>query len=119
MTQQGRVECIILDGFHKGHHIVMSDIRQRISLPKPKAITIDDCCGGDVVGVDNDLRKDYELAFVAIDRKIALYTTDGSSKPIMQRGWIVGDRTWLETPLYMGIHDPRAVIDYTTIKELL
>lgn len=113
----GEVDCIVIDGWHKGHHVKMPDIRQTLSLLKPKTITIDDCCDGEPVGVDNDMRKDYVLAFVATDRKTALYSTDGNSESIMKRDWFVPqDKNWVEQPLYIGIHDPRSVVDYASLE---
>jgi len=108
------VECIVLDGWHKGHHLVLPDTYPRISLLKPETITIDDCCDGEPAGIDKDLRKDYLLAFVAVDKKIALYTTDGTSKAITQRDWVTpANRNWLEQPLYVSIHDPnKSVVDH-------
>lgn len=112
------ITCIVLDGWHKGHTVVLPGVQQTISLLKPKTITIDDCCDGEMVGVDRDLRKDYRLAFVSVDQEIALYTVDGTSKAITQRDWITpANKNWVEEPLFVGIHDPRSVINYATIEE--
>ena len=112
------IKCLVLDGFHKGHRVDMYRPLQHLVLLKPKAITIDDCCDGEVVGVDNDDRKDYTLAGYSVDRKTALYSTDGSMDSIFNRDWIVpADKNWVEQPIYMSIHDPRAVIDNSTIEE--
>lgn len=111
------VRCIVLDGWHKGHMVTLPEVLPRLSLLKPKTITIDDCCDGDVVGVDRDLRKDYYLAFVSIDRRVALYSIDGKPDSFFaDRNWVVpADKNWVEQPLYVGIHDPRSVIDYSTV----
>lgn len=112
------ITCIVLNGFHKGHTIELPEILPRLVLLKPKTITIDDCCDGEPVGVDNDLKKEYLLAFLSQDKQVALYTIDGKSKAMTERDWVTpANRNWLETPLYIGIHDPRAVIDNSTLGE--
>lgn len=113
------ITCIVIDGFHKGHRVDIKEPLQRLVLLKPKAITIDDCCDGSVVGVDNDIEKEYLLAGYSIDRTIAFYSIKGDMKSILNREWIVynKDYNWFEQPLYIGIHDPRAVINNSTIKE--
>lgn len=112
-----KIDCIVLDGWHKGHHIVMPKVHKKIVLMKPVTTTVDDCCGGEVVGQDAELQKEYVLAFASEDGKTCLYSTDGKSGSIMHRNWIVpNDRNWLETPLFVSINDPnRAVVDHTTI----
>jgi hypothetical protein len=113
------IKCLVLDGFHKGHRVDVGTPLQQLVLLKPKAITIDDCCDGDVVGVDNDDRKYYRLAGYSLDRKTALYSTDGSMDSIFDRDWIVPtNKNWVEQPIYMSIHDPRAVIDHSTVNDL-
>jgi hypothetical protein len=113
------IKCLVLDGFHKGHRVDMPTPLQQLVLLKPKAITIDDCCDGDVVGVDNDIKKTYILAGYSVDRSIALYSTDGSMDSIFNRDWIVpSDKYQPEQPIYMGIHDPRAVIDNLTVTDM-
>lgn len=112
------IRCLVIDGFHKGHRVDVYTPLQRLALLKPKAITIDDCCDGEVVGVDNDIKKEYSLAGYSVDRTIAFYSVDGSMDALMERDWIVPTgQSWIETPIYMSIHDPRAVVDYST-KEL-
>jgi hypothetical protein len=92
--------------------ITMDEPRQTISLLRPPVITIDDCCDGEVVAEAPKGRYDYILAFMSIDRKTALYSTDGSSEEIYKnRSWIVPqDKNWVEQPLYVGMHDERAVL---------
>lgn len=115
------IKCLVLDGFHKGHRVDVPTPLQQLVLLKPKAITIDDCCDGEVVGVDNDMKKTYMLAGYSVDRSVAFYSTDGSMDSIFDRDWIIHakDFMWHEQPIYIGIHDPRAVVDYSTIGEQL
>ncbi len=115
------IKCLVLDGFHKGHRVDVSTPLQVLTLLKPVAITIDDCCDGDVMGVDRDSTKTYMLAGYSADKSIALYSTDGSMDSIFNREWIAmdKDRFWAEQPIYIGIHDPRAVVDYSTIEETI
>lgn len=84
-----------------------------IELFRPQVVTIDDCCEGDVVNDAGPERHLYKLAFRAIDGQTALYSVNGDSEPICShREWIVpADRNWLEQPLYVGIHDPRSVME--------
>ncbi len=109
------VECIVLDGWHKGHHVILPDVHQSLSLIRPEVITVDYCCDGEEFTRAPTNRHDYRLAFYSVDKKTALYSTDGSSRPITQRDWIVPDnknhKSWIETPLYVGMHDPRSVTD--------
>jgi hypothetical protein len=114
-----KLKCLVLDGFHKGHSVTVPQPLQMLTLLKPVAITVDDCCGGDVVGVDRDAKKTYMLAGYSVDRSIAFYSTDGSMESIFNREWItmVKDHIWAEQPIYIGIHDPRAVVDHSTIEE--
>lgn len=110
------IKCLVLDGFHKGHRVDVVVPLPQLVLLKPKAITIDDCCDGEVVGVDNDDRKYYTLAGYSVDRKCAFYSTNGSMDSIFERDWIVpADKNWVEQPIYMSIHDPRAVVDNSTL----
>lgn len=104
------IECIVLDGWHKGHTIVLPDTRQTISLLRPPVVTIDDCCNGEVANSAEKGIHNYQLAFMSVDRKIALYSKDGSSRAIKDgRAWVVPvDKNWVEQPLYVGIHDERA-----------
>lgn len=83
-----KIQCLVLDGFHKGHKIDVNTPLQTLTLLKPRAVTIDDCCDGDVVGADNDTKKTYVLAGYSVDRKIALYSTNGSMESIFNREWI-------------------------------
>lgn len=114
----GKIRCLVLDGFHKGHRVDVATPLQRLVLLKPKAVTIDDCCDGEIVGVDNDRKKEYMLAGYSVDRTIAFYSTDGSMDSIFDRNWVVPTtKPWAEHPIYMSIHDPRAVVNSSTIEE--
>lgn len=48
-------KLLVIDGWHKGY-VVNADIMQTLTLLKPKTVTIDDCCDGEVVGIDDSLR---------------------------------------------------------------
>jgi hypothetical protein len=110
-----------LDGYHKGHTVTVPEPLHKLSLAKPKTITLDTCCyeGDEVMGVDRDLRKDYQLAGYSVDRSIAFYSTNGSMESLFNRDWICHQDgyQWKEQPIYVGMHDPRAVVDYSTIDE--
>lgn len=112
-----RVRFLVIDGWHKGHEIHVNTVLQRLVLMKPKTITIDNCCGGDVVGIDND-KKEYLLAGGSQDGTVAFYSEDGTMDSLFKREWITPANvsTWFEQPLYIDIHDPRAVIDYSTVE---
>ena len=104
------VECIVLDGWHKGHQVVLPDVLPTLSLIRPEVVTMDYCCDGEEFTRAPSNRHDYKLAFYSVDGKTALYSTDGSSKPITKRDWIVPNaKNWAEQPLYVGMHDPRSV----------
>lgn len=114
------VMCIVLDGYHKGHMIRLPRVMQEIRLVRPRTITIDDCCDGEKVG---DIQKGYEfykLAFGSIDGETALYTWNGGSRQLWNmREWIgytKGYEHWAEQKLYVSIHDPRATIDWESVK---
>lgn len=108
------IRCIVLDGWHKGHMVDLPEPRQVISLIRPRVITFDDCCDGSEVADVSSNKHDYSLAFRSVDGEVALYSTDGKSKHIYnQRDWITtADGKWAEQPLYVGIHDPRAIMEY-------
>lgn len=112
------IKCLVIDGWHKGHSVTVDRPLQRLSLAKPKTITVDYCCndGDEVMGVDRDLRKDYELAGYSVDRSIVFYSTDGSMESLFNRDWIAHEDgfKWKEQPIYVGMHDPRAVVDYSS-----
>lgn len=115
------IKCLVIDGYHKGHSVTVDRPLQRLSLLKPVTITIDYCCndGDEVMGADRDVRKDYELAGYSVDREIAFYSTDGSMESLFNRDWVqsIHGFQWAEQPIYVGMHDPRAVIDHSTIEE--
>lgn len=121
MSSNGKpVKCIVIDGWHKGHIIVMPNPGRELRLMRPRTITIDDCCDGEAVA---DIKKGYEtyqLAFGSIDQETALYSTDGGSKQFWEhRDWISPiDKNWLEQPLYVGIHDYRGSIDFESLDEV-
>lgn len=116
------IKCLVLDGYHKGHCITVPTPLHELSLLKPVTITVDYCCNGgdEVMGVDRTQRKDYKLAGYSVDRSIAFYSTNGSMECLFDRDWVAhkDGYNWPEQPIYVGMHDPRAVVDYSTIEEL-
>jgi len=112
------VNCIVLDGWHKGHLVTLPEPPHSLSLIRPEVITIDYCCDGEEHRRVPTNKHDYHLAFTSLDRKTALYTTDGSSIAFDRRDWIVNIRgvQWAEQPIYVGMHDPRSVTQPTAIK---
>ena len=114
------IKCLVLDGFHKGHMVVLGEPLNQLTLLKPRAITVDDCCDGSIVGADNDIKKSYIMAGYSVDRTMAFYSTDGSMESLLKRDWIAVESgiRWHEQPIYVGIHDPRAVVDYSTVADL-
>lgn len=113
------IKCLVIDGFHKGHSVTVTSPLQQLVLLKPVTITIDNCCGSEVVGIDQSPKKEYMLAGYSIDRSIAFYSTDGSMESLFKRDWVAPSDglAWHEQPIYIGIHDPRAVINNSTIEE--
>jgi hypothetical protein len=104
------VSCIVLNGWHKGHQINLPDLVHTLSLIRPEVITMDYCCDGEEFSRAPTKKHEYKLAFYSVDRKTALYSTDGDSKSIMaERDWIIPrDKNWGEQPLYVGMHDRRS-----------
>lgn len=78
-----KVECIVIDGFHEGHSIVLP-YSQTIRLPKPAVITIDECCGGDELGPKRPEILEYKECFRAVDRKVVLYSVKGESRDVFR-----------------------------------
>lgn len=115
------IKCLVIDGYHKGHTVTVDTPLDRLSLLKPVTTTIDTCCndGDEVMGVDRDLKKEYQLAGYSVDRTIAFYSTNGSMESLFNRDWIQHQDgfQWIEQPIYVGMHDPRTVIDHSTINE--
>lgn len=115
------IKCLVLDGYHKGHSVVVDRPLTELRLLKPTTTTIDFCCneGDEVMGVDRDVKKSYILAGYSVDRTQAFYSTNGSMECLFDRDWIAHKDgiLWHEQPIYVGMHDPRAVVDYSTIEE--
>lgn len=111
------VNCIVLDGWHKGHMIRLPNTPQEIHLLRPRTITIDDCCDGEKVADIPKGQDTYILAMGSIDGDTALYSSDGSSKSMWEnKRWVVpNDKNWIEEDLYVGIHDHRASVDSSSL----
>lgn len=85
------VTCIVLDGFHKGETAILPSAPPILNLYRPPTVTTCECNPDsyyetDVSGARIDSLK---LAFRSIDGATALYSTDGKSSHILNRGWIM------------------------------
>lgn len=107
------VNCIVLDGWHKGTVVRMPRELQSLVLPRPRVVAVDYCCDGEVFKDSAPDKHSYVLTFMSVDKKTALYSTAGNSEVIERgRDWITTINTeWLQTPLYVGMHDERAVFE--------
>lgn len=108
------VKCIVIDGWHKGHMVVLPSALPRLELPRPAVTTIDDCYEPSEVfkaPAGNDM---YTLAFRAIDGKSAIYTVKGNSEPMVSnRDWLTypNDKPWKDTPIVVGCHEHQAIFE--------
>lgn len=101
------ITAIVLDGFHKGH-VVRMEYMKTLRLLKPRSLTVDYCCDGDVT-VDSpvDSYVDYKECFRAVDGDVVLFSEKGKSMDILS--WFkheVTAKKWNEyTTLYFGYHN--------------
>ena len=101
------ITAIILDGFHKGH-ILKTEYIPTIRLLKPRTLTVDYCCDGDI-SVNTPIPEDitYQECFRAVDQDVVLYSEKGKSSDFL--GWFQKEATsnpWNEyTTLYYGYHN--------------
>lgn len=106
------MRIIVIDGFHKGHVVDLSNPAPPIKLIKPKTITICDCdepgsMQGEHFNFDSS-EISYRCAFKSIDGNVALYSQSGESAAIFDSGFA---HVWREKPwgrdevLYFGCHD--------------
>lgn len=102
------IQAIILDGFHKGHTLRI-EYMPYLKLIKPRTITVDYCCDGDMT-VDNpvDSYVEYKECFRAVDGSVVLYSEKGDSRYF--QSWFnknqVSETPWNEyTTLYFGYHN--------------
>jgi len=79
---------------------------------------MDYCCDGEEHDRAPTNKHNYQLAFTSLDRKTALYSTDGSSTAFEKKDWFVSNKDvqWAGQPIYVGMHDPRSVTQPTAIK---
>lgn len=108
------VKCIVIDGWHKGHMVILPRALPHLELPRPAVITYCDCNIEDEVwkaGPNTDM---YTLAFTAVDGKSAIYTLKGDSESMVSnRDWHTyrNDLPWKDTPITVGCHDEQAVFE--------
>lgn len=105
----------MLNGWHRGETLILSDAPPTIRLYRPRVMTTCECnpdsyyeSGPTDATIDTLL-----LAFRSVDREVALYSTDGKSRHIMDRGWVTRQENegWFYKPhelLYVGCRDHRA-----------
>jgi hypothetical protein len=106
------MKCIVIDGWHKGQVIEWREPQPTIRLLKPKTVTLCDCDPNISEERFESLAEqlEYKLAFIAIDRKVALYSVSGDSLKVfdsfIHRHYAkpFGSDTVLE----FGCHDERA-----------
>ena len=104
------IECVVLDGFHKGH-VVRLPYHPTIRLYKPKTQTVDFCCGGEDIGeLKPDEILEYKECFRAADGMTVLYSVKGASMETVQSmvgpgGTLYAERPWgKRTTLRLGFH---------------
>lgn len=101
------IRAIILDGFHKGHVITMQYMPV-VRLIKPRNITVDYCCDGDMI-VNDPIKSEveYKECFRSVDGKVILYSEKGNSQEVFtQSPHEVTNKPWNEfTTLYFGYHN--------------
>jgi hypothetical protein len=108
------VTCIVIDGWHKGHMVIMPRILPVLELPRPVVTTFCECSIEDEVFKAGPSRDVYVLAFRAIDGKSAIYTVKGDSEPMVSnRDWHTykNELPWKDTPIIVGCHDERAIFE--------
>jgi len=115
------VLCIVLDGWHLGETLMLpSPAPPSINLYRPRVVTTCECSPNDYYesAPTSAAFDTLKLAFRSIDGETALYSTDGSSRPITNRGWVAprDGRAMFYKPndlLYVGCRDHRAWPEYS------
>jgi hypothetical protein len=101
------ITAVILDGFHKGH-VVRMEYMPTVRLLKPRNLTVDYCCDGDIT-VNTPIAEDvqYRECFRGVDQDVVLYSMEGKSHDFIS--WFKKEATsnpWNEyTTLYFGYHN--------------
>lgn len=103
-----KIRAIILDGFHKGHVVVM-EYMPTVKLIKPRNLTVDYCCDNDVT-VNDPIHSyvEYKECFRGVDHDVVLYSEKGKSSDFLS--WfnktVASEKPWNEfTTLYFGYHN--------------
>jgi hypothetical protein len=103
-----KIEALILDGYHRGHSFLM-EYAPIVRLVKPKEHVTDFCCGGDEFDFEDEIIE-YKVCFQAVDRKMALYSTNGDSQDLLLGHMfqhVFTDKSWTPaTTLYRGFVEP-------------
>lgn len=106
------IKCIVIDGWHKGHMVILPQMLSVLRLHRPAVTTICDCSEFEETFKPAPSIDTYRLAFAAVDGKSAIYTVKGDSEPMVSnRDWhtYANDKPWKDTPLYVNCHDDRAI----------
>ena len=103
-----KIQAIILDGFHKGHVVVM-DYMPTVKLIKPRNLSVYEYDDVDTV-VNDPIHSyvEYKECFRGADKNVVLYSEKGESRDFLS--WFnknqVSEEPWNEyTTLYFGYHD--------------
>lgn len=103
-----KIQAIILDGFHKGH-VLRAEYMPVIRLLKPRNISVDYCCDGDITVNDaTPSYVEYKECFRGVDKNVVLYSEKGDSRDFTS--WFnrieATNNPWNEyTTLYFGYHN--------------
>lgn len=105
------MRIVILNGWHKGHVIDVRDPHPTIKLPIPESVTT--CgCRGDLEQFDHAAGfQEYRVAFVSVDRRVAMYSVKGEGNDFMDSGFAAhyAKEPWRPViKLTFGCHDPGA-----------
>src|SRR5258708_6546832 len=107
------VNCIVLDGFHKGELVRLPHAYPTIKLARPMTVTICEC-SPDAIHESRRGKgeKTYRRSFLADDGKTALYSETGDSDIVIRNvGTIVQRREPLAVgTLYLDCRDDRAFL---------
>lgn len=108
------VKCLVINGWHKGHQVVLPEALLNLRLPRPAVTTVCNCSYDREVFEAAPNVDEYRLAFTSIDREVAIYTVDGSSRPMIDnRDWLTwpNDKPWKDSPITVNCHDPQAIFE--------
>lgn len=93
------MQCVVLDGWHKGHVVMLPDAPPTIRLYQPKVVTWCECSESLDATASDPTAREYKLAFRATDGEVACYSVKGDSGALLSgRDWIAGIRGLLASP---------------------